>query len=112
MSHYTLTYYFQNQRVYVYKIYKFYSNTVTTTSFLITKIYAQTPSHHLSPGGESRGKRKHQTIFLERTREYSRLSDEHWNCLKGDVEETSERDGVVRIWAFPSSEMPSCTKLN
>ena len=42
-------------------------------------------------------------IFLERTREDSRLSDEHWNCFKGDVEETSERDGVMRIWAFQSS---------
>ena len=30
-------------------------------------------------------------IFLERTREGHRQSDEHWNCLKGDVGETSER---------------------
>ena len=38
-----------------------------------------------------------QTIFLERTREGHRQSDEHWNRFKGDVGETSERDGVERL---------------
>ena len=34
-------------------------------------------------------------IFLERTREGHRQSDEHWNCFKGNVGETSERrDGM------------------
>ena len=34
-------------------------------------------------------------IFSERTREGNRQSDEHWNCFKGDIRETSERrDGV------------------
>ena len=32
-----------------------------------------------------------------------RQSDEHSNCFKGNVGETSERDGVERIWAFPSA---------
>ena len=32
-------------------------------------------------------------IFLERTREGHRQSDEHWNCFKGNVGETSERRG-------------------
>ena len=48
-------------------------------------------SHHRSPGAERRGKRKRQTIFLKRTREGHRQSDEHWNRFKGDVGETSER---------------------
>ena len=45
------------------------------------------------PGGERRGKRKRSTIFLERTREGHRESDEHWNRFKGTVGETSERWG-------------------
>ena len=32
-------------------------------------------------------------IFSERIREGQRLSDEHWNCFKGNVGETSERWG-------------------
>ena len=35
-------------------------------------------------------------IFLERTREGHRQSDEHWNCFKGDVGKLV-RDGVGRI---------------
>ena len=58
---------------------------------------------------ERREKRKHWTIFLERTRGVERgsagrsslkgretaivRSDEHWNCFKGNVWETSERRG-------------------
>ena len=47
--------------------------------------------HHWSPGGERRGQRKHWMIFLERTREGHRRSDEHWNRSKDDVGGTSER---------------------
>ena len=43
--------------------------------------------------GERRGKRKRSTIFLERTREGHRQSNEHWNRFKGNVGETSERRG-------------------
>ena len=35
-------------------------------------------------------------IFLERTREDHRQSDEHWNLFKGNVGETSERCGGAR----------------
>ena len=44
-------------------------------------------SHHRSPGGERRGKRKRYTIFLERTREGHCQSDERWSCFKGNVGE-------------------------
>ena len=40
-------------------------------------------------------------IFLEteRMREGHRQSDEHWNCFKGDVGETSERwSGVCGLF--------------
>ena len=65
-------------------------------------------SHHWSPGGERLWKRKRSNgssdwqwlslvlsrkivyIFLERMREGHRQSDEHWNCFKGNVGETSE----------------------
>ena len=41
-------------------------------------------------------------IFLERTREGHRQSDEQWNCFKGDVGETYGRRRVDSIlWAFP-----------
>ena len=46
-------------------------------------------SHHWSPEGE----RRWTTIFLKRTRESHRQSDEHWNRFKGNVRETSERWG-------------------
>ena len=36
-------------------------------------------------------------IFLERTREGHRQSDEHWNRFKGDVGETSERRGGAHM---------------
>ena len=39
-------------------------------------------------------------IFSERIREGQRLSDEHWNCFKGNVGETSERRGGVHIVFF------------
>ena len=44
-------------------------------------------------GGERRWKRKRYTVFLERTREGHRHSDEHWNRFKGNVGESSERRG-------------------
>ena len=44
-----------------------------------------------SPGGERRGKRKRQTIVLEKTREGHRQLDENWNRFKGNVGETFER---------------------
>ena len=36
-------------------------------------------------------------IFLERTREGHRQSDEHWNRFKGKVGKTSERRGGAHI---------------
>ena len=61
-------------------------------------------SHHRSPGGERRGKRKCYTIFVERTREGHRLSDRYRSRLTGDVGETSERRGEAhKLWAFPSA---------
>ena len=54
-------------------------------------------SHHWSPEGERRGKREHQTVFLERTRDGHRESDDHWNRFKGDVGETSERRGGAHM---------------
>ena len=58
-------------------------------------------SYHWSPGGERRSKGKHKTIFLERTGECHRQADERWNRFKGNV--GCLRDGVERIWAFPSA---------
>ena len=49
--------------------------------------------HHRPPGGERYGQRKHLMIFLEWMREGHHLSDEHCNCFKGNVGETSERQG-------------------
>ena len=37
---------------------------------------------------------------FKRMREGHQRSDEHWNCFKGNVTETSER------WAFPSTQIP------
>ena len=54
-------------------------------------------SHCRSPGGERRGGKKRQTIFLERTREDYRQSDEHWNRSKGYIEKTSERRGGAHM---------------
>ena len=50
-------------------------------------------SHHRSLGGERHGKRKLSTIFLGRTREGHRQSEEHWNRFKDNVGETSETRG-------------------
>ena len=38
-------------------------------------------------------KRKHWTIFLQRTRDGHRQSDKHWNRFKDNAGETSERLG-------------------
>ena len=46
-------------------------------------------SHYRSPGDERRGKKQRWTIFLERTRERHHQSNEHWNCFKGNVGETT-----------------------
>ena len=55
-------------------------------------------SHHRSPGGERRGKRKRSTIFLERQRDDHRPVTKHCrNCFKGNYEETSERRGGTRV---------------
>ena len=40
---------------------------------------------------ERPGKRKRSTVFFERTSEGHCQSDEHWNCSKGNLEDTSER---------------------
>ena len=57
-------------------------------------------SHHRSPGGERRGKRKRFTIFFKRKREGHRQSVEHWNCFKGNVGETAERLSAYGLyWA-------------
>ena len=43
-------------------------------------------------------------IFLERTREGHRQSDEHWNRFKGDNGNISEKmGGAHNLWAFPSA---------
>ena len=40
-------------------------------------------------------KRKHSTVFLNRTRKDRRLLDEHWNCFLGNAGEASDgRDGA------------------
>ena len=57
-------------------------------------------SHHRSPGGEGCGKKKHETIFLERTRKGHHQSGEHWNHFEGDTGETSERwDGAHMVFS-------------
>ena len=40
------------------------------------------------------------TIFPERAREGHRQTDEHWNRFKGNVGETSEREGGAHM-CFP-----------
>ena len=47
-------------------------------------------SHDQSPGGERCRKRKHSAIFFERTKKSHRQSEEHWNCFKDNVGQTSE----------------------
>ena len=63
---------------------------------------AQSPrtSHHRSPGGERCGKRKRKTIFLQRTRESHRQSDEHWNRFKGNFAKTSQETGLSAYGLF------------
>ena len=70
-------------------------------------------SHHRSPGGERRGKRKRYTIFLKRRSDGHRQSDEHCDCFKGNVGETSERLGGAHMF-FSSASIPSLnwTDLN
>ena len=60
---------------------------------------AQSQGHHDIDRleGERPGKRKRQTIFLERTREGHRQSDEHWDRFKGNVREISERSDGARM---------------
>ena len=61
---------------------------------------AQSQGHHTVDRLEERGVKRLEEvldvmIFLERTREGHRQSDEHWNRLKGNGGETSERrDGA------------------
>ena len=54
-------------------------------------------SHHRSPGGERRGKRKRSTRFLDRTREGHRQWDEHRKCFGDNAGETSERWGGAHM---------------
>ena len=58
----------------------------------------QSQGHHtIDRLEERRVKRGSVTLFLERTREGHRQSDEHRNRFKGNVGETPERHGVERI---------------
>ena len=57
-------------------------------------------SHHRWPGRETCTKRKLSTIFFERRRKRHCQSDEHWNCFKGKVGETSERRGGAHMGLF------------
>ena len=50
-------------------------------------------SHHRSPGAERRGKRQRLTIFLERTWECHRQSDEQWNYFKSNARENHSGTG-------------------
>ena len=53
----------------------------------------ESQGHHTNDRLEERGieKRKRQTIFLQKTREGHRQSNEYWNRLEDNVGETSER---------------------
>ena len=53
-------------------------------------------SKNRSSGGERRRKTR-STIFIERTRERYCQSDQHWNCLKGNAEVTSEKRGGAQM---------------
>ena len=61
-------------------------------------------SHYQLPAGKRRGKRKRSTIFLQRTREGHRQS---MQTNIGTVSKATSgkrlKDGVERIWAFPSA---------
>ena len=48
-------------------------------------------SHNWSPTREELKQSKRLTIVFERLKKSHRQSDEHWDCLKGDSVETSER---------------------
>ena len=54
--------------------------------------------HHTTDRLEERGVES-RTIFLERTREGHRQSNEHWNRFKGNVGETSERRGGAHTFS-------------
>ena len=54
-------------------------------------------SKNRSSGGERRRKKTRSTIFIERTRERYCQSDQHWNCLKGNAEVTSEKRGGAQM---------------
>ena len=61
-------------------------------------------SHHRSPGGEMRGKRKRSTIFLEKDeRGPSSLKQMNIGTVSKATLGKLLRDGVERIWAFPSA---------
>ena len=65
-------------------------------------------SHYWLLGEERCGKTRHWTIFLERTRAGQHQSDEHWNHFRGNVGETSERQGGVHM----GFSEPTDTTLN
>ena len=54
-------------------------------------------SHHRSPGGERRRKKKRSMIFLERTWKGHRQSVQHWNGFQGNIGETPERRGGAHM---------------
>ena len=58
-------------------------------------------SQHWSPGGERWKKRKHLTMFFERTRKGCHQSDKHWNSFKDNRGETSEMEWSAHglFWA-------------
>ena len=61
---------------------------------------AKSQGHHTIDRMEERGVgKKGSMIFLERTREGHRQSDEHWNCFKGHIGEISyRRSGEHNNW--------------
>ena len=86
-------------------IYYMYNNATLSSSSVeelktLTSGTMPKTSHHRSPGGERRGKRKRSTVFLERARESHRQSDENRNCFKGNIGETSERRGRMHTGLF------------
>ena len=61
-------------------------------------LQAQNQGHHTTDHLEKREvEREALDDFLERTREGHRQSDKHWSHFKGDIAETSERQGGVHM---------------
>ena len=59
---------------------------------------AQSQGHHtIDRVEERRGKRMRSMVFFERTRGGHRQSEEHRNCFKGNIGETSEKRGGAHM---------------